>query len=168
VDDAGAKTSKFEAPKTVLMQLIIDGILDRRLPWGLVLIGVLIAVTLELSGVPSLPFAVGVYLPLEASTPIFIGGLVRLAVDRWQGNRAGGEDDSGPAVLLSSGYIAGGAIAAVLISFMNFKKEILEAVDMQSFVPDGPLPGLLAFTVLAVILFAVGISKRKVAAGSQG
>ncbi|MCU0718048.1 MAG: OPT/YSL family transporter [Pirellula sp.] len=159
VDDFGAKTSKFEAPKTVLMQLIIDGILDQRLPWGLVLIGVLIAVTLELSGVPSLPFAVGVYLPLEASTPIFIG--VRLAVDRWNGNRSGAEDDSGPAVLLSSGYIAGGAIAAVLISFLNFRKEILEFVDLQSWVPSGPIPGVIAFAVLAVILLVVGMKKQK-------
>ncbi|XZE34811.1 OPT family oligopeptide transporter [Pirellulaceae bacterium SH501] len=166
VDDFGAKTSKFEAPKTVLMQLIIDGILDQRLPWGLVLIGVLIAVTLELSGVPSLPFAVGVYLPLEASTPIFIGGMVRLAVDRWNGNRSGSEDDSGPAVLLSSGYIAGGAIAAVLISFLNFRKEILEFVDLQSRVPSGPIPGVVAFGVLAFILLAVGISKKKPAAGA--
>ncbi|XZE44739.1 OPT family oligopeptide transporter [Pirellulaceae bacterium SH467] len=158
--DAGEKTSKFEAPKTVLMQLIIDGILDRRLPWGLVMIGVLIAVTLELSGVPSLPFAVGVYLPLEASTPIFVGGLVRLAVDRWQGNRAGSEDDSGPAVLLSSGYIAGGAIAAVLISFTNFYEGFLNAIDLQSFVPSGPIPGLVAFGVLVVILLAVGSKKR--------
>ena len=59
------------------MQLIIDGVLDAKLPWDLVLIGVLIAITLELVGVPSLPFAVGVYLPLAASTPIFLGGMIR-------------------------------------------------------------------------------------------
>ena len=60
------------------MALIIDGILSQRLPWGLVLIGVLIAVTLELAKVPSLPFAVGVYLPIQISAPIFIGGVMRL------------------------------------------------------------------------------------------
>jgi hypothetical protein len=135
-DDKGNPTSKFDAPKTVLMQLIIDGILDQRLPWGLVLIGVLIAVTLELSGVASLPFAVGVYLPLAASTPIFVGGMIRAFADRRFRRRAGNqanensEDDSSPAVLLSSGYIAGGAIAAVLISFMNFRPELLEKISL--------------------------------------
>lgn len=163
-DDDGkdVKASKFDAPKTVLMQLIIDGILDRRLPWGLVLIGALIALTLELSCVPSLPFAVGVYLPLAASTPIFLGGMIRLAVDKWQGNKPGSEDDSSPAVLLSSGYIAGGAIAAVLISFMNFKKEWLEMINLESAAPAWDVISLLPFLVLCIVLLFVGMSRRPV------
>lgn len=161
-DDDGndVSASKFDAPKTVLMQLIIDGILDRRLPWGLVLIGALIALTLELSCVPSLPFAVGVYLPLAASTPIFIGGMLRLAVDRWQGNKLGSEDDSSPAVLLSSGYIAGGAIAAVLISFMNFRKEWLDAIDLKHLTPTLDVVSLVPFGILCVLLLLVGMSKK--------
>lgn len=162
-DDEGKDVSgnKFDAPKTVLMQLIIDGILDRRLPWGLVLIGALIAITLELSCVPSLPFAVGVYLPLAASTPIFVGGVIRLAVDRIQGNKPGSEDDSSPAVLLSSGYIAGGAIAAVLISFMNFNPSILNIFNLESYAPKTEWMSLLPFAILAAILLSVGISKKK-------
>lgn len=180
-DDEGNDISgnKFDAPKTVLMQLIIDGILDRRLPWGLVLFGVLIAVTLELSGVPSLPFAVGVYLPLAASTPIFAGGFIRWLVDRWHRTKAEGEDDSSPAVLLSSGYIAGGAIAAVLISFMNFRPAILDAVDFAAKAPPnggqsnswvaGWIPlhwlentwvALAAFGVLALVMLIAGLASR--------
>jgi putative OPT family oligopeptide transporter len=180
-DDQGNDLSgnKFDAPKTVLMQLIIDGILDRRLPWGLVMFGVLIAVTLELSGVPSLPFAVGVYLPLAASTPIFAGGVIRWFVDRWHRTGADGEDDSSPAVLLSSGYIAGGAIAAVLISFMNFRPALLKAVDFAAPVPPagtestswvaGVIPmdllenswvALSAFGVLALVMLIVGLASR--------
>ncbi len=164
-DDDGnsVEASKFDAPKTVLMQLIIDGILDRRLPWGLVLIGALIALTLELSCVPSLPFAVGVYLPLAASTPIFLGGMIRLAVDKWQGNKPGSEDDSSPAVLLSSGYIAGGAIAAVLISFMNFKKEWLERIDLKNLTPTLDVVSLVPFGILCVVLLLVGMKRREVA-----
>ena len=71
--------TKFDAPKATLMSYIIKGILDRELPWGLVLLGVMIAVVLELSGIPSLAFAVGVYLPLSSSSPIFIGGIDPLA-----------------------------------------------------------------------------------------
>ena len=70
------------APKAQLMALIIDGIFSGELPWALVLIGALIAVVLELSGVPSLPFAVGVYMPITASVPIFFGGAIRWLVDR--------------------------------------------------------------------------------------
>lgn len=162
-DDDGkdVKASKFDAPKTVLMQLIIDGILDRRLPWGLVLIGALIALTLELSCVPSLPFAVGVYLPLAASTPIFLGGMIRWAVDKWQGNKPGSEDDSSPAVLLSSGYIAGGAIAAVLISFMNFKKDWLEAINLERFTPTLDVVSLAPFGILCIVLLFVGFARNR-------
>jgi hypothetical protein len=160
------------------MQLIIDGILDRRLPWSLVLIGVLIAVTLELSGVASLPFAVGVYLPLAASTPIFAGGLVRWLVDKWRGNPSA-EDDSSPAILLSSGYIAGGAIAAVLISFLNFAPEWLAAVDFSATPDVAPTrrnlvagllpswwfatswPAMAAFSLLALILWFVGVQAKR-------
>ena len=181
-DDEGrdVSKSKFDAPKTVLMQLIIDGILDRRLPWGLVLIGVVIAVTLELSGVASLPFAVGVYLPLSASTPIFVGGIIRWLVDSYHRVPKDKEDDSSPAVVLSSGYIAGGAIAAVLISFLNFRKEWLEALDLSTWLgweEKGKLlaeqgevyrsflfsngPALIAFGALAVVLLIVGVLRKK-------
>jgi putative OPT family oligopeptide transporter len=78
----GTEVKKFDAPKATLMSYIIKGILDRQLPWALVLFGVMISVVLELSGIPSLAFAVGVYLPLSSSTPIMIGGVVRWLVDR--------------------------------------------------------------------------------------
>lgn len=124
----GSTVQKFDAPKATLMSYIIRGILDRKLPWALVLLGVMIAVTLELSFVPALAFAVGVYLPLSSSSPIFIGGLVRWLADRWMRRRPAyekmnadefaQESDKSPGVLLSSGYIAGGAIAGIVIAFL--------------------------------------------------
>jgi hypothetical protein len=125
-DDGTAVTGKFEAPKTRLMALIIGGILNGKLPWELVMIGALIAVVLELAGVPSLPFAVGVYLPIQTTMPIFLGGLVRLGVDKLKGQKD--DDESSPGVLLSSGYIAGGSIAGVLIAFLAFKPEWSDAL----------------------------------------
>ncbi len=80
--DDGTEVRKYGAPQARLMALITDGILTQRLPWTLVLLGVFIAVVLELSRVPSLPFAVGVYLPLSLSTPVFVGGAVRWIVER--------------------------------------------------------------------------------------
>src|SRR5262249_39498173 len=70
-------------PKATLMSYIIKGILSHKLPWALVLLGAMIAVVLEMSGIPSLAFAVGVYLPLASSSPIFIGGMVRWLVDSY-------------------------------------------------------------------------------------
>src|SRR5207253_9000091 len=79
----GSQVTKYDAPKATLMSYIIKGILNRQLPWGLVLLGVMIAIVLEMSGIPSLAFAVGVYLPLSSSSPIFIGGMIRLLVDKY-------------------------------------------------------------------------------------
>jgi putative OPT family oligopeptide transporter len=124
----GSQVEKFAAPKATLMSYIIKGILNRELPWRLVLLGVMIAITLEMSGIPSLAFAVGVYLPLSVSTPILVGGAVRWSADRALRRRLEGralteeqftaETDKGPGVLLASGYIAGGAIAGIVIAFV--------------------------------------------------
>ena len=121
-------STKFDAPKATLMSYIIKGILGGELPWGLVLLGVMIAVVLELSGIPSLAFAVGVYLPLSSSSPILIGGIIRWAVDKWIAKKHAGknlteeqlvaEGDKSPGVLMASGYIAGGAIAGIIIAFL--------------------------------------------------
>ena len=123
--DDGARVMKFEAPKTQLMALIIDGILNQRLPWKLVLIGALIAVALELTGTAALPFAVGIYLPITTSMPIFIGGAIRWFIDRRRRDKAKveGEGDTSPGVLLSSGYIAGGSIAGMLLAFFAVAPE---------------------------------------------
>ncbi|HEX8097113.1 MAG TPA: oligopeptide transporter, OPT family, partial [Pyrinomonadaceae bacterium] len=114
----GGDVTKYNAPKATLMSYIIKGILSRQLPWGLVLLGVFIAVVLELSGIPSLAFAVGVYLPISTSAPIFVGGAVRWGVDKYLRRKLAGsnlseeqlvaEGDKSPGVLLASGYIAGG------------------------------------------------------------
>src|SRR5262249_50970934 len=124
----GTEVHKFDAPKATLMSYIIKGILDRHLPWGLVLFGVMIAVVLELAGIPSLAFAVGVYLPLSSSSRILIGGAVRWLVDRARRKdlahknlteeQLTAEGDKSPGVLMASGYIAGGAIAGIGIAFL--------------------------------------------------
>lgn len=122
----GREVRKYDAPKATLVSLIIKGILDQKLPWALVLFGVMIALTLELCGIGSLAFAVGVYLPMAVSAPIFIGGGVRWLVDR--ASRSGqlqaglteeeiiAESDKSPGVLMASGYIAGGSIAGIVVA----------------------------------------------------
>ncbi|MEO6393704.1 MAG: oligopeptide transporter, OPT family [Pyrinomonadaceae bacterium] len=125
----GSAVTKYDAPKATLMSYIIKGILNRELPWGLVLLGVMIAIVLEMSGIPSLAFAVGVYLPLSSSSPIFVGGMVRWLVDFYMRKRLAhkklteeqlvAEGDKSGGVLMASGYIAGGAIAGIIIAIMT-------------------------------------------------
>ncbi|MCC7541805.1 MAG: OPT/YSL family transporter, partial [Deltaproteobacteria bacterium] len=110
------KIGKLDAPKARLMALIVDGIMTQKLPWSLVLLGAFIALTVELCGVSALPFAVGVYLPISTTTTIFVGGFVRWLVDRRQKEGSLLETESSPGVLMSSGFIAGGAICGVLIA----------------------------------------------------
>ncbi len=145
--DDGTEAQKFKAPKARLMSLIADGILRQKLPWSLVLLGVSIAVVLELCGVPSLPFAVGVYLPLSASMPIFAGGLIRYVSEKWgrgakEAGRGEQESDMSSGVLISTGYIAGGAIAGVLVAFLSFSQEIPKVLARWEYrtveVPDKP------------------------------
>ena len=131
----GSAVQKFDAPKATLMSYIIKGILSHKLPWALVLLGVMISIVLEMSGIPSLAFAVGVYLPLASSSPIWIGGLIRWLVDRYlrvkfrHGNLSEvemtAEGDKSRGVLLASGYIAGGALTGILIAL----KELVPALS---------------------------------------
>ncbi|HKV39882.1 MAG TPA: OPT/YSL family transporter, partial [Blastocatellia bacterium] len=170
----GTTVNKYDAPKAVLMSYIIKGILSHRLPWGLVLLGVMIAIVLEMSGIPSLAFAVGVYLPLSSSSPIFIGGMVRWLVDRRLRKRLehlnltedqlNAEADKSPGVLMASGYIAGAALAAIVIAFMagvltNLDETLrVWATAHNPFFtgPNSDVLALIPFVVLVVLLYLVG------------
>ena len=117
VDDAGAVryrvqegigSEKAPAPQATLMSLVIKGILTQQLPWGLVLLGVFTSILMEIIGVPALAFAVGMYLPLESTTPSSSAAWRARLVDWKRGSEA--ESDAGPGVLYSSGLVAGGSI----------------------------------------------------------
>lgn len=157
----------YDAPKTRLMQIIIDGVLNKKLPWSLVIIGAFIALMLELAGIPSLPFAVGIYLPLHVSTPIFIGGMMRWIVEK-RTKTSAAESDASPGVLLSSGYIAGGAIAGVLAAFYEglLSKSQKAVFSITGYFPESlqkswktyanEIP-LIPFGILVLILLMVGL-----------
>jgi putative OPT family oligopeptide transporter len=114
----GRPITKLDSPKATIMALVTDGILTQKLPWGLVLIGVFLTLSIELMGLQSLPIAVGVYLPISTSSAMFAGGVVRWLVERQARGRERtiAEVESGPGVLVSSGHIAGGAIAGIAIA----------------------------------------------------
>ncbi len=160
--DDGTSVTKYEAPKARLMSLIIDGILTQKLPWGLVLLGVALALVLELCGISALPFAVGVYLPISASSPIFIGGIVRYLVDRKNGHESEAEAETGTGVLFSSGLIAGGAIAGILLALTQIVNGLSEALDFSSYIGSlgsSDIFSIMIFGSAALVLFIIGKKK---------
>jgi uncharacterized oligopeptide transporter (OPT) family protein len=160
------------------MSYIIKGILGGKLPWALVLLGAMIAIVLELSGIPSLAFAVGVYLPLSSSSPILLGGMIRWGVDKWIAKKHAGknltedqliaEGDKSPGVLMASGYIAGGAIAGIIIAFLagvpsmagfNSRIEAFGDANPMRTGASSDLLSMIPFVLMMVILYLVGREK---------
>jgi len=157
------------------MSYIIKGILNQQLPWTLVILGGMIAVVLEMCGIASLAFAVGVYLPLSSSTPIFIGGAVRWLVDRHLRRRFRNanltetqlvaEGDKSPGVLVASGYIAGGAIAGIGIAFMagalnGFNQRITDTMTAHNPFFAGPWSDALALIPFLGLIVGLYLSGR--------
>ncbi len=181
----GTEVQKFQAPKATLMSYIIKGILNRELPWGLVILGFMIAVVLELSGIPSLAFAVGVYLPIATSAPLFVGGVIRWYVDRrrraellaehveMDEDALSADADRSPGVLASSGYIAGGAIAGIVIAitsgvFEDFDLKVTKWAESSNPFFNGAYSdalSLIPFLLMVVFLLLVG--REKLLAGSK-
>jgi len=157
--DNGIKVQKYSAPKATLMALIIDGIMSGTLPWSMVLIGAFISIVLELCGLSSLAFAVGVYLPISTSMPIMAGGLVRYVADRTSRKKVSeAEAESGPGVLASSGLIAGGAIGGTLIAFASPAEQFMKSINFGEHIQgfseaDGP--AVVLFLGLAAFLYLV-------------
>jgi uncharacterized oligopeptide transporter (OPT) family protein len=189
-DDNGNDVKRdFDAPKTQVMGIIINGVLKRDLNWSMVAIGAMIAVMLELCGVSSLAFAVGVYVPIQYSVPIFLGGILRYIVDTYQAKQAAasvaaaGNDpeaiaqaeieairkaETSPGVLMASGYIAGGSLAGVVAAFLEFSEQTKKSFDLGKHLEgtslhastDGGLSlAAMLFLGLAVFLLLTGIGK---------
>ena len=118
----GFGSTELPAPQATLMKLVIDGVLDQNLPWVLVAIGAGIALACEIARIPSLPFAVGVYLPVSTMTPIFVGGLIRLWMERNSKDEAQAGDRRERGVLLGSGFVGGEGLLGVGIALVAVAK----------------------------------------------
>jgi putative OPT family oligopeptide transporter len=159
----GIGSAAAPAPQARLMATVINGILSRKLPWGLVLIGVALVIAVELLGIRSLPFAVGAYLPIGTTLPIFVGGLVRGFVDlaaRRSGHAEEAESEISPGSLYASGLIAAGGIVGLFGVALKAYEATAGKGDILNFphalpftLLDNNYVSVLAFAALAYSLY---------------
>jgi hypothetical protein len=155
----GIGSASAPAPQARLMATVINGILSRKLPWGLVMLGVSLVIAVELLGIRSLTFAVGAYLPIGTTLPIFVGGVVRWLVDQ-AAKKAGSEDadsDISPGSLFASGLIAAGGIVGLFgVALKALEATYFENRDLlnlpHTFL-DNNYVSVLAFAALAFSLY---------------
>ncbi|MEY3186540.1 MAG: hypothetical protein RL675_364, partial [Bacteroidota bacterium] len=158
-------TDKYAAPQATLMATLIKGILSFNLDWQFVLVGVAIAVVMELCGIKALSFAIGIYLPLSTTLPIFIGGAIRGIIDnKHKSKEANEEEDLRKGNLFATGLVAGGAIAGVIVAFLSANETIaakLNLLNMEHAITTTLgeqgyyLLGTLLFFVMAFILYRI-------------
>lgn len=156
----GFGSTALAAPQATLMKMIVEGVMDGNLPWALVFIGVFIAIVMEILGISVLPVAIGLYLPLELSSTIMIGGVIRWFVDRKSKNKEKNQDAS-KGILFCSGLIAGEGLVGILLAILAVV-QVADKIDLSGTVNTGVVGGILLMIVmvLCVLKFASG-SKEK-------
>jgi OPT family oligopeptide transporter len=167
-------TDKYPAPQGTLMATLIKGILSFNLDWQFVLVGMFIAIVVELCGIRSLSFAIGIYLPLSTTLPIFIGGAIR-GLAEWRNKRkkiqlSAEEEDLSKGNLFATGLVAGGALMGVIVAMLSVNEKVSTAIEkvnagnaMTQFLGAEGYKwlGVAFFAVMGFILYRVAISKRK-------
>jgi putative OPT family oligopeptide transporter len=159
---------EYAAPQATLMATLIKGIQSQNLDWNFVIVGVFIAIFMELCGIKALSFAVGSYLPLSTTLPIFIGGFIRGLVDKKYKAGQDDEEDLRKGNLFATGLVAGGALAGVLYAILKvpFEKG-LDAISLEHAVSNGlgqagyQWLGVICFVAMGYTLYRVAMSKRK-------
>lgn len=160
----GFGTNELGAPQATLMKLITEGVMDGNLPWALVFIGAFIAVLVEVVGIPVLPFAIGVYLPVQLNACIMVGGLVRLALDKLKRSKEEKDAIVNDGVLFCSGMIAGeglmGIVLALLAVFgLNSVIDLSGKLAIPAIVSN--LGGLALFAIIILTLLKFSLWKKR-------
>jgi putative OPT family oligopeptide transporter len=164
-----AHPNPLPAPQATLMATVIKGLLSQNLPWGLVIAGMGLSAVVELCGVSSLAFAVGAYLPLSTTSPIFVGGMIKLIADKVT-KRKEGESEVGSGALFSSGLIAGGSLTGILVAVLlgtnvdtsEGPQSVIAIIHhaVHSVIPEGgDLVAILMFSIMAYIVFRFAKAK---------
>lgn len=148
-------TPELAAPQATLMRMITEGVMGGNLPWSLIFIGIFIAVVIEVLGIPVLPVAIGLYLPLELSSTIMLGGVIRWAVDKKVSKKEKNSEASG-GILFCSGLIAGEGLVGILLAILAVFG-LADKMDLSKFLNTGLVGGiaLLLIMVVCILIFAL-------------
>lgn len=133
--------------------------MDGNLPWTLVFIGVFVAVVIEILGIAVLPVAIGLYLPLELSATIMIGGLIRYFVDKKNANEKE-NDEAGAGVLFCSGMIAGEGLVGIILAILTVLK-VAERIDLSETVQTGMVGGIILMLVMIGLVIKYAMPRKK-------
>ena len=144
----GFGSAELSAPQATLMKMIVEGVMNGNLPWTLVFIGVFIAVVIEILGIPVLPVAIGLYLPLEMSVPIMIGGVIKHFISKKE-SKEEAENEAGGGVLFCSGLIAGEGIIGIVLAILAVLG-VDSVIDFSGSLNLGMIGGLLILAILTV------------------
>ena len=151
----GFGTKELGAPQATLMKMIIEGVMSAELPWNLVIVGVCIAVLIEVVGIPVLPFAIGVYLPVQLNACIMVGGVIRLIMDKLKCEENRKKSIVNDGILYCSGMIAGEGLAGIILAFLAVLK-LDSLIDISGVLGFSPvLSDILSLVLFAVIIFTV-------------
>ena len=154
----GYGSTELPAPQAMLMKMVVEGVMEANLPWNLVFAGAGIAIAVEVLGIPVLAFAVGLYLPIHLSTPIMIGGLIRLYFEKKKKiTEEKRKDIVDRGLLYTSGLIAGEGLVGILLAVFAIVKikdvPLSELIDISSIINFGNIGGIVAFVLLILSLF---------------
>ena len=155
----GFGTTELAAPQATLMRMITEGVMNGNLPWGLVFIGAFIAVVIEILGISVLPVAIGLYLPIELSSTIMLGGVLRWFMDRKKTEKEK-KDESNDGILFASGMIAGEGLVGILLAIFTVTG-ISGAIDLSNVISMGMIGGIVLMAVLAAIIIKVATPHKK-------
>ncbi len=160
----GFGSDQLAAPQATLMKLIIEGVMDGNLPWPLVFIGVFLAVVAEIVGIPVLPFAIGVYLPVQLNACIMVGGLLRLAMDKMKRNEEEKKEIVNDGVLFCSGMIAGEGLVGILLALLAvFGVDSALNLSAKFGIPQvvSDIGGLVLFAVIILTVLKFSLWKKR-------
>ncbi len=160
----GFGSEQLAAPQATLMKMIIEGVMESNLPWGLVFIGVFLAIVVEILGIPVLPFAIGVYLPVQLNACIMVGGLVRLALDKRKGEKEEKKQMVNDGILYCSGMIAGEGLVGIMLAILAiFGAD--QAIDLSKYInlPEAvsTVGSLAVFTLVIISLLKFSLWKKR-------
>jgi len=158
----GFGTDELAAPQATLMKMIIEGVMQGNLPWALVFVGVFIAVIVEILGIPVLPFAIGVYLPVQLNACIMVGGLVRLVLDKMKRNEEEKKVMINDGILFCSGMIAGEGLVGILLAvFAVFGLD--SAIDISPMIPTvvSNIGSIVALALIVVCVLKFSLWKKR-------